>query len=104
TMTSHIGAGISGQNFDFSSGFLSQTLSYPVANDAAAWTEGVNYTRLTITLEEGEALNVAVSAAGAQSRGFLNAAAIVPVPEPTAALSAIGGLCVLIGFRRARRS
>lgn len=106
TMTSFAAGGLAGADFDHSSGYSSQALTYPNQPNGAtsAWELGVNYTKLTVSLEEGQALNVAVSAEGNQVRGFLNSAAIVAVPEPASVVSLFGGLGVLLGFRRMRRS
>ncbi len=99
-------------NFTFT-GYDVQTLRYSAGIDSstAAWAEagagigvnGENYVKFTVALNEGDYLNVVVSGSFGESRGFLNAAQIVLIPEPSALLLIGCGLGMLALFRRKHR-
>lgn len=101
TQTLSAGAGVAGQNFDYSS-YLNSTVAY-AANAATPtlWTLGATYMKVTVTLTDGQALNLAVIGenSGAVDRGFFNSIQIVSVPEPSAALV----FCGLLGASLFRR-
>lgn len=100
---SYIGAGVAGDNFDFST-LTPITINYTNLTSTAAWTEGVNYSKHTITLAAGEALNIATQGTDAanQFRGFMNSIQIVQqVPEPSTALLSGALLLPLLRRRRA---
>jgi len=106
TMTSFAANGTAG-NFDHAS-YTSRALTYLSGATAAtgAWVEegnaSENYTKFTVTLAAGEVLNVAVAGDAVQTRGFLNSAAIVAIPEPGSATLLAFGLGTL-GLCRRRR-
>ncbi|WAC18823.1 hypothetical protein OVA24_16455 [Luteolibacter sp. SL250] len=100
---SYVGAGVAGENFDFS-GLTPISINYTAATSTAAWIEGVNYSKHTITLAAGQALNIATQGTDADSqfRGFMNSIQIVQqVPEPSAALLSGALLLPLLRRRRA---
>lgn len=99
-----VGAGVAGENFN-SADLDSATLTYATQTTAVnAWAEVENYLKFTVTLAEGQALNVAAAGFEGTSpnRGFLNSIQIAPaVPEPAAlGLLGLGGL-MLVRRRRA---
>jgi hypothetical protein len=106
SMTSFAANGTAG-NFDHA-GYTSRVLTYLSGTAAAtgAWVEegnaSENYTRFTVTLGAGEVLNVAVAGDGVQTRGFLNSAAIVAIPEPSSVTLLAFGLGTLCLGRRRR--
>lgn len=74
--------GATAQSGDFDAQLLSASgiLSYSSGNSATSeWVEESNYLKLSVTLEEGEYLNIAVvgDSLGSIRRGFLNAVQIV---------------------------
>lgn len=102
TQTVYAAAGATG---DFSyTGFDNKVLAFAGDNTATeSWVENSNYVKLTVTLTEGQALNLAVAGAGQQTRGFLNFVQIVAVPEPGATgFLGLGALAVM-GIARRRR-
>ncbi|MBX3740203.1 MAG: hypothetical protein KF712_04385 [Akkermansiaceae bacterium] len=99
---SYVGAGVEGQNFDFS-GLTPVTINYSNLTNTTAWIEGVNYSKHTITLAAGQALNIATQGTDTDSqfRGFMNSIQIVQqVPEPSAAM--LSGALLLPLLRRRR--
>ena len=99
---SYVGAGVAGENFDFS-GLTPISINYTSLTSTAAWIEGVNYSRHTITLAAGEALNIATQGTDGDSqfRGFMNSIQIVQqVPEPSVAM--LSGALLLPLLRRKR--
>ena len=104
SMTSFAAAGVAGANFDHSL-YPSASVSYTgtATNQTTSWIQEGNYTKLSVTLTAGQALNVAVAGGGLQSRGFLNSAAIVAVPEPSGVMLACLGLVSLLAIRRRGR-
>ncbi|WAC18817.1 hypothetical protein OVA24_16425 [Luteolibacter sp. SL250] len=98
---SYAGVGTAGQNFDFS-GLTPVTINYTNLTSTAAWIEGTNYTKHTVTVGEGQALNIATQGTGVENRGFMNAIQIVrQVPEPSVAVFAGGVLLPLLRRKRA---
>ncbi|HVJ45626.1 MAG TPA: hypothetical protein VM511_04510 [Luteolibacter sp.] len=95
TASSYAFAGTAG-NFDFSGG-TPITISYVFLTEKNAWMNGVNYSRHTVVVPDGGALNIATTGgAGAETRGFMNSIQIVQqVPEPAVAALLIPGLLVL---------
>jgi len=69
-------------------------------NQYESFVEGQNYVALNFTLTAGQSLFVAVDGTETETRGFLNMAQIVSVPEPSAVL--LGGMG-LLGLLRRRR-
>lgn len=98
SQTIYVGSGPAGLNFD-SAALDSVTVSYPNKITAIdAWSEGDNYAKLTVTLNAGDALNIAVSGTqgAANDRGFMNSIQIAPVPEPASlGVLGLGGLLLL---------
>lgn len=88
-------------DFDFSS-YGNATVVY--ANNSSAvtfWTENLNYVKLSVTLGTGDFLNLAVTdGTGAGTRGFLNSAQIVEIPETATWVFLAGGLPLLTILRR----
>jgi hypothetical protein len=71
------------------------------ANEFDSFISGNNYVMSFVTLKSGESLYLAVDGTGSETRGFLNAVAIVSVPEPgTAGLLALSALVVASRRRR----
>lgn len=100
---SFVGAGVAGENFDFS-GLTPISISYTGATSTAAWVEGVNYSKHTITLAAGQALNIATQGTDtdSQKRGFMNSIQIVQqIPEPSTAVLSGALLLPLLRRRRA---
>jgi hypothetical protein len=100
---SYVGAGLAGENFDFS-GLTPISINYSNLTSTAAWINGVNYSKHTITLTAGQALNIATQGtdSGSQFRGFMNSIQIVQqVPEPSAAMLA-AALLLPLSLRRRR--
>ncbi|WP_269542111.1 PEP-CTERM sorting domain-containing protein [Cerasicoccus fimbriatus] len=87
----YAGTGVAGSNFDFS-GYDSSSVSFMGSDQTAAWVDGGNYGKITITLAAGEALNIVSngdggkatgsSSFGTANRGFLNSVQISMIPEP----------------------
>lgn len=107
TMTTFAGAGTAGANFDFTDpSYVSGALTHAgsttgVTTWNAEGSAGENYNRLTVTIADGQALNIAVQGDGTQTRGFLNMIQIAAIPEPSAALLALLSLPVFCLRRRA---
>jgi len=99
---SYAAAGVAASNFNYSA--VTPSLLTNLAT-TTTWISGNTYSVISITLTAGQALNVAVQGTGtaANGRGFLSAAQIVLIPEPTSvAALAIFGLGAII--RRPMRS
>lgn len=75
-----VAKGSAGINFA-SAGYTSRTLAYATGTDATEeWQEGANYLKFTVTLKEGDALNIAtIGEQGGRLRGFLNCVQVVSV-------------------------
>ncbi|WAC20691.1 PEP-CTERM sorting domain-containing protein [Luteolibacter sp. SL250] len=99
TFQVHLGTSASAGNFDFS-GYSSESISMSTGANTA-WVDNTNYLKQTITIADGEFLNIAVDGTSGQTRGFLNAIQIVQVPEPSSLLTA--GMAGSFAFRRRRR-
>ncbi len=101
TYSFYAGAGVSGSNFDFSS-YASDSVTFTGAQQATtAWVVNgntdANYVVLTVTIVEGEALNIAAAGGDDNPRGFLNSIQIVAVPEPMpVGMLGLGSLALLI--------
>lgn len=101
SQTVYAGTSADAGNFDFSDySANSATLSFPsgpTSNFTSAWVENQNFVKLSITLNAGEYLNIAVAGGGGgnAARGFINSIQVVSViPEP-GAYAALGGLAAL---------
>jgi len=100
-----VGISTSSGNFDYN-GYSSKTLTYAGSLNSGAWSENVNYLKMSITLTSSDVLNLAVFGTGADLRGFLNSVQIVntsSIPEPStyAVLAGFTALGV-VGLRRRR--
>lgn len=88
TMANYVGTGAAGANFDYSS-YAQSSITYALGSNiatgswVAAGNPDANYTKFTITLGTGDALNIAADPSSLEeARGFFNAIQIVQVPEP----------------------
>ncbi|RYD37106.1 MAG: PEP-CTERM sorting domain-containing protein [Verrucomicrobiaceae bacterium] len=100
---SYVATGVVGENFDFA-GLTPVSITYTSLTNTAAWIEGVNYSKHTITLAAGQALNIATQGTDndSQFRGFMNSIQIVQqVPEPSVAVLSGALLVPLLRRRRA---
>lgn len=97
-------------NFTFTDpGYLTASLTFVNATTATtAWAQGANYVKFSVTLDEGDFLNIAsFGGTAGEQRGFLNMIQVVntsAVPEPSAA-ALLAGLCAVghAALRRRRR-
>lgn len=110
TQTMYAGTSAATGDFDFS-GYDSSVITYTSASNAnngqSTWVLGENYAMLTLTIGQGEVLNLAFMGDGVEARGFLNSLQLVSdsptIPEPAAfSLLAIGCASAL-GYRGLRR-
>lgn len=99
--------GLSANTFDFSA--LTANVENNTAYAAVDYTDqydtfqdGENYVGLNVTISSGDSLYLAVDgASAAETRGFLNAVEITPVPEPSAwALLGMGIFALLSAFKK----
>ncbi len=89
-------------DFDYAT-YTTQTLSYTNATAPSTWVAGETYMKFTITVAEGQGLNIAVmgESSGNPDRGIINSIQIVSVPEVSSAL--LGGLAFgAVAIRRRR--
>lgn len=102
----YAGKSSSAGNFTYSD-YETRTLSYSGTSTFGtdAWTEGVNYAKLSVTLTSGEVVNIVSLGGEFQNRAFLNSVQIVSsIPEPStfAFLGGLGALAVAVLRRRNR--
>jgi hypothetical protein len=92
-------SGASSNSYNFSS----LTANAISNNNSTAWTDGVSYQTVSITISSGESLYLAIDGTSTQTRGFLSGIQLVTVPEPSS-FALIAGLLGLSGaaFRRRR--
>ena len=91
-------------SFNSASSAFQANTTYTTAaytNQYESFVDGVNYTTLSFTITAGQALFVAVDGTETETRGFLNMAQIVPVPEPASTLLGSLGMLTLLRRRRA---
>lgn len=107
----YVGTSSSAGNFDFGA-YDNETLTYAAGASVAtsAWVDGENFVKFTVTLADGEALNIGIyglTALGASDRASLNyiQIAATTIPEPSAAATLAGfGVLGLVGLSRRRRA
>jgi hypothetical protein len=78
-----VGSGKGSAGMDFATpGYTNQTLTYASGADATAeWAEGVNYLKFIVTVNAGDALNIASSSEqGGKLRGFINCVQVESLP------------------------
>lgn len=108
TQNFYAGKSAVGGNFDFSNTavFANTTVTYfaDPTEQNNAWSENslANYARFTVTLSDGEFLQLAAFGGAGDGRGFLNSIQIVAVPEPSSSV-VIAGLLSLAGTVFLRR-
>lgn len=93
-------SGADSDTYNFSS-LTGNTISN---NNSAAWTSGVSYNTISITISSGESLYLAINGtSGSQPRGFLSGIQLVTVPEPSS-FALLAGLLGLASaaFKRRR--
>ncbi len=104
TIANYVGIGTAG-DFDYS-GYASNGITYSggANTHTTAWVESgnaeANYTKFTVTLGAGQALNIAAAGMAGDTRGFLNSIQIAQVPEPSAFAMASVALIPLLRRRR----
>lgn len=100
----YVGTAAGSGNFGYTAGLSSSTLTYDLGSSfTGSWVEGQNYAKFTVTLAEGEVLNLATD--GTNGRGFLNSVQIVSViPEPSSAGLLVGGIAIVLAGLRRRRA
>lgn len=105
SMISYATSGASAGTFDYGTVTgVEQTnaafLNVDYVDQYESFTQGENFTKLSVTVADGESLFLAVDGSGSDSRGFINSVQVVGVPEPSALmLSLTAGL---VAFRRRR--
>ncbi len=101
TNTFRVGVSALAGNFDVAPYTNNGELVYLTSGSTQkdAWVldglEGENYVRLRVAVGTGEYLNVAAIGSFGESRGFINMAQIVAIPEPSAAALLLLGLALL---------
>lgn len=89
TQQIYVGTASNSAEFNFAApGYTSLTLAYARGAEATnQWVDGANYLKFTVTVNAGDALNIAsVGGDGGEKRGFINCVQIVSVPsEPATA-------------------
>lgn len=101
-METYVTAGAAASTFDFDS-----ITGSAISNDNnAAWTDGVSYSKTTITLAANESIYLAIdgTAPPSFSRGFLSGVQVAAIPESSTyavIAGALGMITVMVRRRRA---
>lgn len=110
TITAYAGAGTAGADFSFGSYASGSNTFSSTGSYTGSWVQGENYIKLTVTLANGQALNIAssgaLSTAGGttkEQRGFINSLQIVAIPEPSSYAAVVGAFAVSAAALRRRR-
>lgn len=113
TITAYVGVSAVGTSFDFTGYDFGVNSFSDLTSFTSAWVQGENYTKLSVTISSGQAINIATSGAGStgggatiDQRGFLNSVQIVaaPIPEPSASALLAGMVVMLVVLPARRRS